>query len=185
MAAYPHELVEQLTLPDGGAFLMRPVQPDDWPAVQQGFAKLSLEDRRYRFLSGLSKLSDEMAQRLCRLDYEREMALTLFDLSRVPPTGVGIARLAPLDDGETAEMAIVVLPEWRRRGVARVLLARLTLWAARQSYRRIRALMAEDNAPMRRLAQTFGCRISPAIEEPGLLQIEFEIASGDGDGVPV
>lgn len=185
MASYPIELVERVTLEDGGAFLMRPLQPEDWQAIQLGFSKLSLEDRRYRFLSGLSKLSDEMAQRLCRLDYDREMALTLFDLSRVPPTGVGVARLAALDDRETAEMAIVVLPEWRRRGVARVLLQRLTLWAQRHHYRRIRALIAEDNGPMRRLAQAFGCRIAPAVGEPGLLQLDFEIASDDGHGVPV
>lgn len=178
MAAYPFELVECLTLADGGAFLMRPVQPDDWQAVQQGFSKLSFEDRRYRFFSGFSKLSDEMAQRLCTLDYEREMALTLFDLSRVPPTGVGIARLAALEERGTAEMAIVVLPEWRRRGVARILLGRLTLWAQQHRYRRVRALIAEDNRPMRRLAEAFGCRIVPAAEEPGLLQLDFEIAAG-------
>ncbi len=185
MAAYPLEFVERLTLPDGGAFLLRPVQPDDWQAVQEGFAKLSPEDRRYRFLGGLSKLTDEMAQRLCTLDYEREMAFTLFDLSAVPPRGVGIARLAALEEPGMAEMAIVVLPAWRRRGVARTMLQHLVRWARHHRYRRIRSLVAADNGPMRRLAEAYGCRIGPARDEPGLLQIEFEIGSGNGDGVPV
>ncbi len=175
MAAYPREMVERLTLADGGLFLLRPLLPGDWRAVQKGFAALSLEDRRYRFLSGFSKLTDEMAKRLCRLDYEREIALTLFDLSLRPPTGVGVARLAPLADGETAEMAIVVLEPWRRRGIARLLLARLTLWAKDHGYRRIRSFMAADNRPMRRLAEALGCRIGPSTEEPGLLMIEYEV----------
>ncbi len=104
---------------------------------------------------------------------------TLFDLSHEPPIGVAIARLAALDDGETAEMVIVVLAPWRRRGIGRLLLQRLTLWAQRHRYRRLRSLMAQDNRVMRRLVEALGCYVASTPGEPGLLQIDLNIASKD------
>ncbi len=175
MGRLPRELVERVTLEDGGRFLLRPLMPGDWRAVQRGFATLSSEDRRYRFFSGFSKLTDEMAKRLCTLDYKREMALTLFDLSRDPPVGVGIARLAPLPDGKTGEMAIVVLEPWRRRGIARLLLARLADWARRQGYRRICALTADDNIAMQHLAENLGYRVTRSPDELGVLDLVLEL----------
>lgn len=175
MARYPRHLVERLTLADGSRLLLRPLLPSDWRGLQRGVARLTPEDRRLRFLSGFTQMSEAAAKRLCRLDFRREMALALFDRSARPPEGVGIARLAPTGEPGTAEIAIALLAPWRRRGLGRLLLQRLIGWAEAAGYRRLEALMLPENQSMRALAQSLGFRLGPSDSEPGLIVARLDL----------
>src|SRR5690606_19751243 len=53
---YPSELEETIALPDGRELLIRPILPEDEPALQAGFAKLTPEQVRLRFFIPLKTL---------------------------------------------------------------------------------------------------------------------------------
>ena len=74
---YPKELEETVTLPDGQELLLRPIRPEDEPAFQDLFQRLSPEEIRFRFLHTMKTLSHDLAARLTQIDYDRQMALVL------------------------------------------------------------------------------------------------------------
>ncbi len=182
MSGYPRHMVETLRLKDGRRLLLRPLLPQDWRGLKQGFEKLSPEDRRLRFLGGLSQLSEAAARRLCTLDFRREMALVLFDLSKEPPEGVGIVRMAQRSEEEVGEIAIVLLAPWRRYGLGRLMLQRLISWAGARGLARLRALMLPENTAMLSLAKSLGFHAAPSPEGPGLKCAELDLAATDDGG---
>lgn len=172
---YPTALERHARLPDGTPVFLRPIRPGDWRLLQWGFRRLSEEDIHYRFLGGLARLGDEMARRLARVDYVREIAFLALSDAGGRREGLGIVRLAQ-SEPDTVEIALVLLPAWKRRGLG-LLLAQAGLdWAAAQGYRRAIALMLQDNVGMRRLADRLGFRLVPMPEEPGLLRAEKELS---------
>lgn len=185
-------LIERLSLPDGTPLLLRPLRPSDWRGLQAGFAELSPEDRRLRFFWPLPRLSDAAAQRLCRIDYDRQMALALFDLSRRPAAGIGVGRLVRdaagpgvesgpgvelgqgVESGTevAAELALVLLAPWRGRGLGRLLLTRLLAWARGAGFTCLHGLVLEENLAARRLLESCGFTLRQSAEGRGLLRAE-------------
>ena len=72
---YPRELEEKVKLRDGQEMIIRPIRPEDAPALRSAFKKLTPRDVRFRFFAPMSDLSQAMAARLTQIDYDREMAL--------------------------------------------------------------------------------------------------------------
>src|SRR5262249_28741341 len=58
---YPSELETPLELPDGAPALLRPIRPEDEPALQEAFSSLSPRAVRMRFFAPLKELSHRMA----------------------------------------------------------------------------------------------------------------------------
>ena len=76
---YPKELEEEVSLADGRRLWLRPIRPEDEPALVAWFRKLSLEAVRLRFFAPLKELTHQAAARLTQIDYDREMALVLVE----------------------------------------------------------------------------------------------------------
>jgi hypothetical protein len=74
---YPKELEEEVALADGRRLRLRPIRPEDEPALVAAFRQLSPEAVRLRFFAPLKVLTHEAAARLTYIDYDREMALVL------------------------------------------------------------------------------------------------------------
>src|SRR5690606_10562277 len=85
---YPSELEETVTVRDGQTFRLRPIRPEDEPALQDAFLRLTPEQRRLRFFVPMKELRHPTAARLTQIDYDREMALVL--------TGPGVPGQAPI-----------------------------------------------------------------------------------------
>lgn len=174
-AGYPGELEEHARLADGTPVFIRPIRPTDWRLLQWGFRRLTAEDIHFRFLGGLSRLTDEMAKRLASVDYAREIAfLALSDEGPTHRRGLGIVRLMR-GEAEGAEIALVLLPGWKRRGLGRLLATKALAWARAHGIRRVMALMLQDNLGMRRLASELGFRLSRMPDEPSLLRADLEL----------
>ena len=76
---YPRELEEPVKLSGGRELLLRPIRPEDEPALRHAFAQLSPTSIRMRFFAPIKELSHALGARLTQIDYEREMALVLTD----------------------------------------------------------------------------------------------------------
>lgn len=167
---YPRELEETLPLPDGSTLQIRPVRPEDAPAFIAGFARLSREEVRMRFMHIVKELTDAEATRLTQIDYDREMALVaLRQRPNKAPEGCGVARLISEPNRQRAEFAIILLQEATGIGLSSLLLRRLIGYARDQGLREIYGEILRENEPMLELCRAMGFTLRVCPEDAGVM----------------
>jgi GNAT superfamily N-acetyltransferase len=162
------------TLQDGTRLLVGRVTAHDAPTLAAGFARLSEESRRLRFLSSKPRLSQSELRYLTEVDGHNHEALGAID----PETGrgVGIARYVRDEHNPTrAEAAVTVADEWQRRGVGKLLLGRLTERARAEGITHFTALVSADNAGMRALVKQLGYPVEITHLRGGTFLYEVEL----------
>jgi GNAT superfamily N-acetyltransferase len=165
------------TLRDGSHLLIGRVTARDAPTLAEGFARLSQESRRLRFLTGKPNLTQSELRYLTEVDGHNHEALGATD----PETGrgVGIARYVRDPDNRTrAEAAVTVADEWQRRGVGKLLLERLTERARAEGITHFTALVAADNAGMKALVKRLGHPVEIIPLRGGTFLYEVELGRG-------
>ena len=146
---------EQVTLRDGSAVLIRPVQPDDKQLFVAGWQRFGEESRHRRFLGAKATLSEGDLAYFTELDHVDHEALGARDA--VTGDGVGVARYVRLESQpEVAEAAVAVVDEWQHRGVGGELLRRLTERARENGVQRFRARLFAYNDAMLALFDDLG-----------------------------
>ncbi len=167
---YPGELEETLPLPDGTTLLIRPVRPEDEPALIAGFTRLSREEVRMRFMHVFKELTHAEAARLTQLDYDRDMALVaLRQRAGQAPEGCGVARISRDPDRERAEFAIILLRDATGIGLGSLLLRRLIDHARTQGIRELFGEILRDNDSMLELCRAMGFTVEVCPEDPGVM----------------
>ena len=115
-------------LTDGTRALIWELLPIDREAVRAGYEQLSEETRFHRFLAAVPHLTDTMLDHLVdEVDGVDHVALVLLVLDE-DGNGIpaGVARIIRYSDqSDAADVAVTVMDEWQRRGVANALLAEL------------------------------------------------------------
>ncbi|TDL79826.1 N-acetyltransferase [Palleronia sediminis] len=170
-----------LTLPDGARLLIRQVVPEDAPKLIAGFDELSAQSRIMRFLRAIDRLPDDDVRRYVTPDHHDHEALAaeiLPDAPGAPPRPVGIAhwfRYATAPD--RAELAVTIVDSAQRRGIGRLLLARLFEIAAARGIRRIEALVHPENRQMAGLLRCFG---AVARRDEGLMLYDIVLNAAGG-----
>ena len=133
----------QTSLRDGSAVTIRPIEPGDGDRVLEVWDGMSELSRRRRFLAPTGELSDEDLRYLVDVDHRRHEALVALDDAG---RAVGIARYVRVPrDRTTAEVAVVVVDDWHRRGLATELLDRLSERARENGIERYSAVVSADN----------------------------------------
>lgn len=166
---------DRLVLRDGSEVAIRPVRPGDAPLVAEGFAELSLESRRYRFLAFKPALSPQELRYSTDVDHHDHEALVA--ISQIDGRGVGIAScIRDAEHPEDAEFAITVVDALQGRGLGAVLLSRLADHARRRGIRRFTALVAEDNVAMLALLTDLGEEARLTRWGSGTVEYEVDLA---------
>ena len=125
--------------------LIRPIAGDDKALLADAFARLSEESRQRRFLTPATELTAEDLHYLTEVDHRRHEAMVAIDLG--DGRLVGVARYVQVPgERETAEVAVAVVDEWQRRGVATTVLGALSARARENEVERFRAYVSSDNA---------------------------------------
>ncbi|MFA7425303.1 MAG: bifunctional acetate--CoA ligase family protein/GNAT family N-acetyltransferase [Desulfosarcinaceae bacterium] len=164
---YPKALEETLVLPDGQELFLRPIRPEDEPALQGLFARLSKDEIRLRFLHAMKILSHDMAARLTQIDYDREMALVLTDPGvQAEPMLYGVVRLAADPDNQRAEFAILIRRDFTGMGLGPMLMRRIIDYARKRGIAELFGDVLVDNRPMLKLCQAFGFKKKYDPREP-------------------
>jgi acetyltransferase len=154
---YPKELEQDVVLADGRKFLLRPILPEDEPALQRGFARLSPEEIRARFFVPMKSLPHLTAARFTQIDYEREMALVLSGPGLPGEADLhAVVRLAADPDNETAEFAIVVERQLTGLGLGTLLMRRLIDYARARGLSELYGDVLADNHAMLALSRALG-----------------------------
>lgn len=179
ICAYPTELEETITLPDGRNMLLRPVRPEDEPAYQDVFSSLSAEAIRFRFLHSKKILPHIEAARLTQIDYDREMALVL--AGRNPsgkPELYGSVRVMADPDNEDAEFAILLRGDMIGMGLGPMLMRRIIDYARRRGIRRLHGDVLDDNRPMLQVCKALGFKQKRDLDDPGVVRVGLELEVG-------
>jgi GNAT superfamily N-acetyltransferase len=141
------DYVEDRRLADGTAVRLRLLRPDDREKLLTAFEQLSAESRYTRFFTAMPRLPDATLTRLLDTDGVNRLAIVAESDDR--STGYGIARFIRLDDApDTAEAAVVVVDEMQRRGLGKLLLARLAAAARERGITHFRAEVLRTNQAM-------------------------------------
>ena len=158
-SAYPVAEVRDVRLRDGREVRLRPTRTSDSRAMQELFYRLREEDEESRFLHKLSSLTDTVAQYLCSVDYEQEMAFAVVvgpsEHERI--VAASSYYLSPATG--LAEVAYMVDPDWQGVGLGALLHARMLEYARGRGVRGFRADVLVGNTRMMRLFERAGHRL--------------------------
>jgi len=158
--AYPVAEVRDVRLRDGRQVCVRPARTSDSGAMQELFHRLPEEDVESRFLQKLSSLTDTVAQYLCSVDYEQEMAFAAVvgpsEHQRI--VAASSYYLSPATG--LAEVAYMVDPEWQGTGLGGLLHARMFEYARTRGVRGFRADVLLGNTRMMRVFKRAGHQLS-------------------------
>ncbi|WP_343715700.1 GNAT family N-acetyltransferase [Inquilinus sp.] len=176
---YPQRLVQQLTLRDGREITLRPVRPEDEPAIREMLQRSSPEDVRLRFFSAMRSFSHEFAARLTQIDYDREMALAAEAEEDGRRVILGAVRIIADPDGETAEYGIMVRSDLKGLGLGHRLMTEIIDYARDRGLKRIFGEVLRENTSMLRMARELGFAREDVADEPGIIHVTISL-----DGLP-
>jgi RimJ/RimL family protein N-acetyltransferase len=165
--------METAQLRDGSAVAIRPIEADDFDRLREVWDGMSAVSRRRRFLaSSNADLTDADLQYLVDVDHRRhEALLALGEEGRA----LGVARYVRTPgDPESAEVAVVVVDDWHRRGLGTALLDRLTERARENGIKRYTAIVSEDNDVVLDALDRAGATRTGTSEE-GEIEFVFEL----------
>ena len=142
-----------IVLRDGARLVVRPIRPEDGPALVALHARLSADTIYRRYFGARPYLAPAVVDRFTHIDEEWRFALVAV---RESGELVAVARYEGSQGGTPAEIAVVVDDALQRHGVGRALLERLVDVAAERGLDALVADVLSANSPMLGLLRVLG-----------------------------
>ena len=144
------------TLKNGLNVIFRPIEPADKSRYNDFFKSLSKESIHMRFFEIKKELSDEMLEKCCNLDYNREIAIVAQPKS--DSKIIAVARLM-FDFNYRAEFDLAVTDAWQGLGLGSELLKYAIKIAQDYKLKEIYYFVSTDNYKMIRLSNKMGFKV--------------------------
>jgi len=152
---YPHEYIREAATDDGVKLVVRPIRPEDEPAVARFHAGLSSDTVRARYGKDrplAERTAHERLARICFVDYDRQFAIVAEGATPGSwPEIAGIARVSRVHASDDRMLTITVADQWQRRGIGAQLVRSAVEIARNEGVANLVAELAPDNAGMREL----------------------------------
>jgi acetyltransferase len=175
--AYPSRYVAPWTMKDGDTVTIRPIRPEDEPAMvrfHETLSERSVYLRYFHLMNLEQRVQHERLTRICFIDYDREMALVAE--RRNPATGeseiLGVGRMTKVHGAREAEVAVLVSDKWHGRGLGKELLARLLLVGADEKLTKLTADILPDNRDVMRICEKLGFSLKHSLDDQ-VVRAEF------------
>jgi acetyltransferase len=168
---YPEQLRETIRLRDSSTLTMRPIRPEDTEMEVAFVDNLSGESRYMRFMYPLTTLTPELLARFTQIDYDREMALIATWTEDGKESIAGVCRYITKWDAEACEFAVVVADRWQGRGLATILMNRLTDYARAAGLSLMEGSVLAQNDRMLSLMRNLGFEVHSDPGSAGIMQI--------------
>jgi acyl-CoA synthetase (NDP forming)/RimJ/RimL family protein N-acetyltransferase len=166
---YPAHRVADVLLSDGGAVHLRPITPEDGPAVLALHSRFSERTRYLRYFSPYPRIPQRDLTRFTTVDHADREAFVVALGDRL----VAIGRYDRISSDE-AEVAFVVEDAHQGRGIGSVLLEHLAAAAAEHRIRRFVAEVLPENGAMMRIFTDAGY-VPQRTYEDGVVHLVFDI----------
>jgi acetyltransferase len=175
---YPVELEKAVTTRSGKVLWLRPIRPEDEPALQAFIRRMSPEDIRMRFFSPMKELDHGLAARLTQIDYDREMAFVAVDPSAPDGEIWGIMRISADADLARGEYAGSVRSDLQGHGLGRLLLEEIIAYARAHGIGEVWGEVLAENAPMLALCRKLGFALQRDADDPAVIHVSLPLQAG-------
>lgn len=167
---YPRKFVEEWKAKNGETLLLRPIRPEDEPALVDFHHSLSERTVYLRYLQALSldrRVAHERLTRICFIDYDREMALVAewTDPETKKREIIGVGRLQKLPGKNEGEFSVVVTDKWQGTGLGTELLCRVLTVAREEKLKQVTAFVHVDNPVMQHVCQKLGFKLDRSTDD--------------------
>ena len=175
----PRQLVRfprDIRLRDGSKVRLHELRSRDRERLKGFFAGCSPEAIRYRFLSSIKGPSDSLLDYLADADGSHHFALIATHGQGDEEKIVAEGRYVTFKDRPySAEIALLVLGEMQRRGIATLLIRELMEIGCSRGVTRFSADVLADNRAILSLLRKMGHPLSATVSQ-GVIHLEFPIA---------
>jgi acetyltransferase len=175
--AYPTRYVAAWTMKDSNPITIRPIRPEDEPAMvrfHETLSERSVYLRYFHLMNLEQRTQHERLTRICFIDYDREMALVAE--RRNPETGeseiLGVGRMMKIHGTTEAEVAVLISDKWQGRGLGKELLARLLIVGADEKLSKLTADILPDNREVMRICEKLGFTLKHSLDDE-VVRAEF------------
>ncbi len=176
MADYPSEFELDVVLRDGETVQVRPITPDDGPALGDFFERMGPESRYFRFFRVKQSLPPEEVEFFTNVDYDTRMALIVLHEDSM----IGVARYDRDSEGSPrAEVAFAVADDQQGRGIGTELLQLLTSHARQAGIEQFQAFVLPENVQMMRVFRNSGYELRRTVDD-GVYTVDFPVAYTEG-----
>ncbi len=177
--AYPARYVSPWTMKDATEVTIRPIRPEDEPAMvrfHETLSERSVYLRYFHLINLEQRTTHERLTRICFIDYDREMALVA--VRRNPQTGeseiLAVSRLVKILGTREAEVAVLVSDQWQGRGLGKELLGRLLTVGADEKLAKLTAGILPDNRAVIRICEELGFAMKYSNEDE-MMKAEYTL----------
>ncbi len=163
--AYPSRYVSSWTTKDGTPVTIRPIRPEDEPAMvkfHETLSERSVYLRYFHLMNLEQRTTHERLTRICFIDYDREMAFVAQTADREI---IAVGRMSKIHGTREAEVAVLVSDHWQGRGVGRELLSRLVVVGADEKLERLTADILPDNRGVMRICEKLGFSLKHSLDD--------------------
>jgi len=162
---YPLQYVLEAQLKDGSRVAIRPISPEDEPAMvsfHEGLSERSVYFRYFHMLNLAQRVAHERLTRICFIDYDREIALVAEHKDPASGAGriVGVGRVTRIRATRDAEFAVIVSDDFQGRGLGTALIGHLLDIARAEGVARVVGDMLSENREMQRICERYGFKVS-------------------------
>jgi len=176
---YPTRYMSKWTMKDGTEVMIRPIRPEDEPAMvrfHQTLSERTVYLRYFHLMNLEQRTQHDRLTRICFIDYDREMALVAE--RRNPETGeseiLGVGRMMKIHGTKEAEVAAVVSDKWQGRGLGKELLARLLIVGGDEKLTKLTADILPDNRDIMRICEKLGFSLKHSLDDE-VVRAEFAL----------
>jgi acetyltransferase len=175
---YPIHLVRDWKTKDGETVTIRPIRPEDEPAMIEFHKALSERSVYLRYFQPLKltqRTAHERLTRTCFIDYDREMAL----VAERQGSGGGkeilaVGRLSKLHGRKEAELAAVAIDAAQHKGIGTELYHQLVQLARDEKLAKVVSNMLPENREMRAICNKLGFKMYSSLED-NMIRAELEL----------
>lgn len=172
---YPSQWEGQLVLRNGWPIAVRPMRPEDEPAVVKFLGRVWPEDLRLRFFHAVKEFSHQFVARLTQLDYARAMAFVALDTETQEIAGV--ARLHSDSRYESAEYAILVQSNLKGNGLGWALMQLLIDYATAEGLKSLSGQVLAENTTMLAMCRELGFSVKADPNDTGIALVSLDLTS--------
>ena len=171
---YPARWEADVVLRDGSTAHLRPIRPEDAPALERFHAGQSETSIYLRYFTYKSRLTPKELKRFTEVDHVDRVALVVERSGAI----VGVGRYDRLEDPEEAEVAFNISDQYQGMGVGSILLEHLAAAARERGVERFSAEVLPENRKMLTVFAEAGYEVSRHFDD-GVVMVEFAIDPTD------
>lgn len=172
---YPSEWERTIQLKDSWSVNVRPIRPEDEPALAAFLQKISREDLRLRFFAPMKEFTHPFLARLTQIDYGRAMAFVALDAAGRDI--LGVVRMHSDSAYEQAEYAILVRSDLKGQGLGWALMQLAIDYARSEGLQRLTGQVLASNIKMLQMCRALGFSVGADPDDAEICDVSLTVDS--------